>query len=240
MRGPANLYRRLGLAVVAALGVHLAFVLLVLLDVPKRPPPSPVISLSLITPDRPRPTAAKTQAARLSPLKTALPPHLATPNATPLLQAAPTGPAPAGSAPSNTASASARAIAALQFGQACQQARRDGKPLPRDCAPSAAGAPLGPRPVPEFEAAAKAINAHRAYQAAPGSPDFWGRTHQTGSPGDRGDGLEKYGLSDGDPGGQRVFGQCGVTSSCTSDGHDPRGPDYHPGFVKWTDPKDQK
>jgi len=132
------------------------------------------------------------------------------------------------------------AVAALQSGRACHMARADGEPLPAGCPPPAPAVPLGPRRVPEFAAAASAINARRAYQAAPDSPDWWGRTHLSGSIDDRGDGLEKYGLYEGDPTKQRVFGQCAATSSCTADGHDPRGPDYHPGFVKWTDPKDQK
>lgn len=220
---------------VAALAHGLALSLL-LLD---RPHVYPIraVSIHLVPPlpAKATPIAASRREGRERAARRADSPPAGTSEPLPLASSAALSSAPPSSEPDAVA-----AVAALQFAAACQQARRRGAPLPPHCANIPPPAPLGPRPVPEFAAATAAINAHRAYQAAAGSPDFWGRSHTSGSPLDRGDGLETYGLYTGDPVKQRVFGLCASTSSCTSDRHDPRGPDYHPGFVKWADPKDQK
>ena len=141
-------------------------------------------------------------------------------------------------APLNSAPALIPALAtqtalssALRSGQACAALRAAGKPLPAACGSTtlASVAPLGPRPNAAPAAAAARINQHIAFQESPGSPDFWAQGKAL-TPNDRHfDDIPKYGLYDGNPHNQRVFGACSLAASCTSDGSDPRRPgDPHP------------
>lgn len=103
---------------------------------------------------------------------------------------------------------------ALQNHDYCVDKQINGKPIPKDChMPDLASAkPLGPKPVPQFDAEL----ARRKAMAQPGNADYWRRVNQGAADPAHDDHRPRPGEYQSGK-AARVMGECSQTDSCTND-----------------------